>query len=91
VYNGISIPNFSDRNATRLPSYNRLDLSATYTPKQDETKKWQSYWVFGIYNVYNRRNAASISFSQNTTTGRNEATRFAIFGVVPSVTYNFKF
>ncbi len=91
VYNGISIPNFSDRNATRLPSYNRLDLSATYTPKQDETKKWRSYWVFGIYNVYNRRNAASISFSQNTTTGRNEATRFAIFGAVPSVTYNFKF
>jgi len=91
IYNGISIPNFSDRNATRLPSYNRLDISATYTPKQDKVKSWQNYWVFGIYNLYNRRNATSISFSQNTTTGRNEATRLAIFGIVPSVTYNFKF
>ncbi len=91
IYNGISIPNYSDRNSTRLPSYNRLDFSATYTPIQDKEKAWQSYWVFGVYNAYNRRNATSISFSQNTTTGINEATRLAIFGIVPSITYNFKF
>ncbi len=91
IYNGISIPNYGERNATRLPSYNRLDVSATYTPIQDKTRAWQSYWVFGIYNIYNRRNATSISFSQNTTTGVNEATRLAIFGIVPSITYNFKF
>lgn len=91
VYNGISIPNYSDRNSTRLPSYHRLDLSATYTPKPNKNEGWQSNWVFGIYNLYNRRNAASISFGENRITGTNEATRLAIFGIIPSVSYNFKF
>lgn len=91
VYNGISIPNYSDRNSTRLPSYHRLDLSATYTPNPNKKVGWQSNWVFGIYNLYNRRNAASISFGENRITGTNEATRLAIFGIIPSVSYNFKF
>ena len=89
-FNGVIIPSYSNRNADRLPSYNRLDFSATYTPKPTKTKGWQSYWVFGLYNAYNRRNAASISFGQNNVTGANEATRLSIFGIVPSVSYNFK-
>ncbi|MFB9057931.1 carboxypeptidase-like regulatory domain-containing protein [Mariniflexile ostreae] len=91
TYNNVTIPNFSDRNSNRLPAYHRLDLSATYVPKPDKNKGLQSYWVFGIYNIYNRRNAASISFSKNTDTGVNEATRLAIFGIIPSISYNFKF
>lgn len=90
-YNGISIPNYGLRNEFRLPSYNRLDLSATYIPKPEKSSGWQAEWVFGIYNVYNRYNAASITFSENRDTGVNEATRLSIFGIVPSVTYNFKF
>ena len=90
-YNGLNIPNFSGRNSDRLPSYNRLDVSLNYIPKPNKTNGLQSYWVFGIYNVYNRRNAASINFSQNQITGANEATRLAIFGIVPSISYNFKF
>lgn len=89
-FNGLNIPNFSGRNANRLPAYNRLDISFNYTPKPKKTKGWQSYWVFGIYNVYNRRNAASLSFGQNINTGLNEATRLSIFGIVPSISYNFK-
>ncbi|RAJ11908.1 TonB-dependent receptor [Olleya aquimaris] len=91
VYNGVSIPSYSNRNADRLPSYHRLDFSANYTPKPEKTNGWQSYWVFSVYNIYNRRNAASISFGENRNTGVNEATRLAIFGVIPSVSYNFKF
>ncbi|MGW9686705.1 TonB-dependent receptor [Flagellimonas sp. 2504JD1-5] len=90
-YEGISIASYSDRNADRLPAYHRLDISATYKPNRRPDKKWKGEWVFGIYNVYNRKNAASISFGQNFETGANEATRTAIFGMVPSVTYNFKF
>ncbi|WP_299386527.1 TonB-dependent receptor [uncultured Lacinutrix sp.] len=91
TYNNIVIPNYSARNSTRLPSYHRLDFSATYTPKPERTKGWQGSWVFGLYNAYNRRNAASISFAQNEDNGNNEATRLSIFGAVPSVSYNFKF
>ncbi|MEM9546821.1 MAG: TonB-dependent receptor [Bacteroidota bacterium] len=90
-YNGLSIASYADRNTNRLPAYHRLDVSVTLTPQKNKNRKWQSEWVFSIYNVYNRRNAASISFSQNTETGLNEATRTAIFGIIPSVTYNFKF
>jgi hypothetical protein len=90
-YHGINIPSFEGRNTNRLPTYNRLDFSATYTPKPEKIKGWQSYWVFGIYNIYNRRNAATISFAENSTTGINEATRLSIFGIVPSISYNFKF
>lgn len=90
-YEGLSIASFSNRNESRLPAYHRLDLSATYTPKKNLNRKWQGEWVFGIYNAYNRRNAASINFRQNDETGQNEASRTAIFGIIPSITYNFKF
>ena len=89
-YEGLSIASYSDRNSNRLPAYHRIDVSAILVPGKPN-KKWKGEWVFGIYNIYNRRNAASISFSQNRETGLNEATRTAIFGIVPSVTYNFKF
>lgn len=36
-------------------------------------------------------NAASISFRQNNDTGFTEAAQLSIFGIIPSVTYNFKF
>ena len=90
-YNGITIPNFGNRNANNLPSYNRLDISASYSPKKNANRKLQAQWVFGLYNVYNRKNAASINFRQDNVTGTNEAVRLSIFGIVPSITYNFKF
>lgn len=90
-YEGLSIASYSDRNSDRLPAYHRLDVSATYVPNRKPNKRWKGEWVFSIYNLYNRKNAASISFGQNIETGANQATRVAIFGMVPSVTYNFKF
>lgn len=85
-----SIPNFETRNSSRLPNYHRLDLSAVYTPNR-KNKAFSGQWVFSVFNAYNRKNAASIRFQENTTTGQNEAIRLSIFGIIPSVTYNFKF
>ncbi|NRA92491.1 MAG: TonB-dependent receptor, partial [Psychroserpens sp.] len=90
-YNGIRIPSYTNRNEFRLPSYHRLDISANFTPKPDKKTGFRGQWVFGIYNIYNRRNAVSINFRQNRDSGRNEAVRLAIFGIVPSVSYNFRF
>ena len=90
-YQGITIGNYGERNANSLPAYHHLDLSATFTPKPDSKKRWKSEWVFSIYNVYNRGNAASIMFEQNRETGLSEAKRISIFGIIPGVTYNFKF
>lgn len=88
---GITVPYYGLRNVERLPDYHRIDVSATLKPRKKENKKWQTEWVFSIYNLYNRKNAASINFRKNQETGVNEAIRTSIFGVVPSVTYNFKF
>ncbi|MEM9363261.1 MAG: TonB-dependent receptor [Bacteroidota bacterium] len=90
-FRGLTIPFFGLRNQERLPDFHRLDVSATLTPKRNKRKKIKSEWVFSIYNVYNRMNAASINFRENEDTGRNEALRTSIFGIIPSVTYNFKF
>ncbi|EDP96841.1 outer membrane protein [Kordia algicida OT-1] len=91
-YEGLSIASYDARNANRLPAYHRLDLSATYTPTKNKNRRWQGEWVFGLYNAYARRNAASISFTQDFDTGINEARRLSVFGsVIPSITYNFKF
>ncbi|WGK64925.1 TonB-dependent receptor [Croceiramulus getboli] len=90
-FQGLTIPYFGDRNAQRLPDYHRIDLSATLTPPKKKDRNWQSQWVFSVYNLYNRRNAASINFRRNDDTGNNEAVRTSIFGIVPAVTYNFKF
>ncbi|QEE51006.1 TonB-dependent receptor [Flavobacterium alkalisoli] len=90
-FGNIHVPNFPARNQNRLPAYHHLDLAATYTPKPDKQRGWQSYWVFSIYNVYARKNAASIQFGTNEDTGMNQATRLSIFGIIPSVSYNFKF
>ncbi|TKS56205.1 TonB-dependent receptor [Mesohalobacter halotolerans] len=90
-FQGLTVPIYEGRNNDRLPIFHRLDVSATYRPKAKREKKWKGYWNFGIYNIYNRRNAASISFEENRNTGQNEAVRFSIFGIVPSVSYNISF
>lgn len=91
VYQGIVVPNYESRNQDRLPTYHHLDISATLTPTKNNNRNWKSEWVFSIYNLYSRKNAASISFRQNAETGVNEAVKLSIFGIVPSVSYNFKF
>lgn len=90
-YQGLNIPVYEGRNLNRLPAYHRLDISATLTPEKEVSKNWTSSWTFGIYNLYNRKNAASLNFEQNRTTGLNEASRFSIFGIVPSVSYQISF
>jgi hypothetical protein len=90
-YNGISIPTYEARNSSRIPNYHRLDLSAKYIPKPKADKKYKSEWVFSVYNAYNRNNASSISFRENRTTGINESFKQSLFGIIPSISYNFKF
>lgn len=81
---------YAERNAYRMPDYHRLDLAATYEGKPG---KWfTSSWNFGLFNVYNRRNAYIIDFRESETQAeKTEIYRIALFGIIPSVTWNFKF
>ena len=90
-FENLTIPVYADRNSARLPSLHRLDISATYTPIKNKGRNYKSSWNFGIYNVYGRKNAVSLNFRNNEDSGNNEAVRLSLFGIVPSVTYNFKF
>jgi hypothetical protein len=90
-YRGVTVASYGLRNDDKLPAYHHLDISATLTPRKKMGRKWQSEWVFSIYNIYGRSNTASLSFSQNAQNGMNEAQRLSIFGIVPGVSYNFKF
>ena len=90
TYMNLNVPNYGKRNSQRLPNYHRMDINLTLTPEK-KNKKIESSWVFGIYNLYDRDNASSIIFRRNNETLKNEAVQISIFGIVPSVTYNFKF
>ena len=94
---GISYPLVDGRNQTRISPYHRMDLSVIY--KRPRRKRFNSEWVFAVYNVYSRRNAFSIyarqgggfngSFSEKAVT---EMRRISVFGsFIPSITYNFSF
>ena len=81
---------YTERNGYRMPNYHRLDLSVTYYNKK--TDKFESSWNFGIYNAYARENAWTISFRESETDPtKTEAVQIALFRLVPSITYNFKF
>ncbi len=93
LYNQDLVSVYQERNGYRLPAYHRMDISLTYFRKR--TEKVESSWNLSIYNVYSRRNP--FAFIINTTGGitdgslKTEATKVSLFGMVPSITYNFKF
>lgn len=81
---------YTERNGYRMPDYHRLDLGATLESKPG--KRFNSSWTFGIYNAYNRKNAYIIDFRENENDPNvTEAYKVALFGIIPSVTWNFKF
>ncbi len=81
---------YTERNGSRMPNYHRLDLGITYQFKQ--RKRWSSDINVSAYNAYDRKNAYSISFRESESQpGSTEAVRLALFGIVPSITWNFKF
>lgn len=79
------VPEYGRRNANRLPVYHRLDLSLTRTGKRHEVQ-------FGVFNAYNRFNAQSMSFRQvEADRTRTEAVQLSVFGIVPSISWTFRF
>ncbi|ATP55877.1 hypothetical protein CPT03_05065 [Pedobacter ginsengisoli] len=88
--NGRTAFYYTEKNGYRTPAYHRLDVSATLEGKPG--RKLQSSWSFGIYNVYNRQNAFAIDFRDNPDdVSKTEVVRTTLFGLIPSVTWNFKF
>jgi hypothetical protein len=85
-------PVFSDRNAVRLPGtdYHRLDASVTW--KNKSFKRFESSWTLSAYNAYNRHNLYSIVYEEREEGGGPPVmNKMYLFGIIPTITWNFKF
>lgn len=95
IVEGVLTQEYSKINQYRLPSYHRMDISATYTPKPNVKKRLKSSWVFGLYNTYSHLNPYFIYYDQTGSpydgTLQVEARQVSLFPILPSVTWNFKF
>ena len=90
INNGEVFFYYTDRNASRMPPYDRLDLAATVIATK--TAKSESSWTFSVYNAYDRANAYAIIFQQNPNNPeQTQAVKYTLYKLVPSVTWNFKF
>ena len=95
IVGGVLTQEYSRINEYRLPSYHRLDLAATLTPKKNEKRKVKREWVFSVFNAYSRKNPYFIYYNQTGSpydgTLKVQAKQVSIFPVIPSITWNFKF
>ncbi len=104
VIQGILIPYNADgtRNNVRIPVFHRLDISARLegrnTKRNGRVRKNADYWMFGLYNVYARKNPFSIYFAQEDgrypsgTPVPSQARQLSVIGtIVPAISYNFHF
>jgi hypothetical protein len=90
LVNGMLIYQYGSRNADRMPSTHRLDVSLTH--ERPARRNYQSSWSVGIYNIYGHQNPYSITFKENKHDPQKiDAVQSSLFRWIPSVTYNFKF
>ena len=81
-------------NAARLPDYHRLDLSVTYWFK---SKRFQRNGInLSVYNVYLRRNPMLLSWNikedkDNPGVYKIKEASPALFEILPSISWTFKF
>ena len=95
-YGNMIVPVYSDRNSIRIPDYHRLDLSLDFDlrkqRKNGKNKKIESSLNLSIYNVYNRKNPWVINFQSDPNDPNiTYAEVTYLFGIIPSITYNFRF
>ena len=90
----------NERGNVRISDYHRLDISITWDNVYfgKKGRKNKDYFVFSIYNAYNRRNPFSIMFSQGSDRQpidapvETMASQISIIGsIVPAFSYIFKF
>jgi len=80
---------YAEKNGYRAPANHHLDLSLSNSKQK---KGYEREWVFGIYNVYDRRNPFVITYmSDDTKPSGTKTIMTSLFGLVPSISFNIKF
>ena len=81
---GGSLYSFEKRNSARMPPNHRLDVGINF---EKEKKKGLRTWSFGIYNVYNRKNAFYLEYSSRN----RQMVAVSITPILPYIRYKFEF
>lgn len=87
-----------DRGRDNLEPYHRMDIAMTYHFDKEQNDWLNHEIILSVYNLYDRYNAASLSFKkpetiEGATSNSNslQAVKFTYFGIIPTITWNFKF
>ncbi len=87
------VPDYGSRNNFRAEAYHRLDVGIQFHKQMK--KGHQRTWEISVYNLYGRRNPFFYNFTSTynfkTQTTERALTRYSLFGIIPSVSYSFKF
>ena len=83
------LPVYAPLNSVRLADAHRLDLGLKYT--SNTTKRFQSEVFVGVYNAYNWANPVGINIEQDENTGELKYNQPGLFGIIPFISYGFKF
>jgi hypothetical protein len=83
------IPVFSGINSVKLADSHRLDVGIKFKNKAGRKFHWQ--WFAGVYNAYNRASPIGISIEQNEEDGSLSYEQPGLFGLIPFISYGFKF
>ena len=82
------IPVYAPINSVKLADTHRLDVGIKFRPKPE--KRFQSEWFAGVYNVYNRAAPIGVTIVPNGN-GSFRYEQPGLFGLLPFVSYGFKF
>lgn len=82
------IPLYSKVNEVRLANTHRLDVGIKFKSKSNQRFQWE--WFAGAYNAYNRANPIGLIIEQNETDNSLRYTQPGLFGLIPFISYGFK-
>lgn len=83
------IPVYSGINAVKLADTHRLDAGIKFMSKPE--KKFQWHVFAGVYNVYNRASPIGMVIEQNGDDGSLRYLQPGLFGLLPFISYGFRF
>ncbi len=102
-YDGNEVPIYERKNNDRFPSYHRLDLLAKFVLNKKPNSNFRHSITLSIYNLYGRKNPVFINFNKsangdgkyvvptNLLSANRTSTQTFLYGVTPSISYQFRF
>jgi hypothetical protein len=89
-YYGASFNYYTKRNGYKLPAFHQLNIS--FSRSTVSKRGWKSEWIFAINNLYNRKNVFSVYVKQDQfALNTSKSYKMYLYGIFPSITYNFSF